>query len=125
MTTPVLICDDSSFARKQMARSIPDGWDVELSFAANGKEAIEAIRAGKADVMFLDLNMPVMDGWEFLNEFIKIKNNLNKKITLYVVSSSIDPRDLERAKSFNLVTDYLIKPIELKKFEKIFDRTAA
>lgn len=74
------------------------------------------------DIIFLDLNMPVMDGWEFLGEFIKIKNNFDKKITLYVVSSSIDPRDLERAKSFNLVTDYLIKPIELKKFEKIFER---
>lgn len=74
------------------------------------------------DIIFLDLNMPVMDGWEFLGEFIKIKNNFDKKITLYVVSSSIDPRDLERAKSFNLVTDYLIKPIELKKFEKIFNR---
>ena len=77
------------------------------------------------NLILLDINMPTMDGWEFLNEFLKIKNNLNKKITLYVVSSSIDPRDLERVKSFNMVTDYLIKPIELKKFEKIFDKTAA
>ncbi len=100
----------------------------------NGKEALDYFKEimenatdedKLPDIIFLDLNMPVMDGWEFLNEFIKIKNNLNKKITLYVVSSSIDPRDLERAKSFNLVTDYLIKPIELKKFEKIFERTAA
>lgn len=100
----------------------------------NGKEALDYFKDimenvtdedKLPDIIFLDLNMPVMDGWEFLNEFIKIKNNLNKKITLYVVSSSIDPRDLERAKSFNLVTDYLIKPIELKKFEKIFERTAA
>lgn len=100
----------------------------------NGKEALDyfknimetATDEGKLpDIIFLDLNMPVMDGWEFLNEFIKIKNNLSKKITLYVVSSSIDPRDLERAKSINLVTDYLIKPIELKKFEKIFERNAA
>lgn len=100
----------------------------------NGKEALDYFKEimGNAtdeeklpDIIFLDLNMPVMDGWEFLNEFIKIKNKLNKKITLYVVSSSIDPRDLERAKSFNLVTDYLIKPIELKKFEKIFEKTAA
>ncbi len=100
----------------------------------NGKEALDYFKDimenvtdedKLPDIIFLDLNMPVMDGWEFLNEFIKIKNSLNKKITLYVVSSSIDPRDLERAKSFNLVTDYLIKPIELKKFEKIFERTAA
>src|SRR5690606_6918232 len=94
----------------------------------NGKEALDYFKAilenltedRLPDIIFLDLNMPVMDGWEFLGEFIKIKNNFNKKITLYVVSSSIDPRDLERAKSFNMVTDYLIKPIELKKFEKIF-----
>ncbi|SDS42948.1 response regulator [Gramella sp. MAR_2010_147] len=100
----------------------------------NGKEALDYFKNimetatdedKLPDIIFLDLNMPVMDGWEFLNEFIKIKNSLNKKITLYVVSSSIDPRDLERAKSFNLVTDYLIKPIELKKFEKIFAKTAA
>ena len=96
----------------------------------NGLEALEYFKIiltnmteeKLPDIIFLDLNMPVMDGWEFLGEFIKIKNQFDKKITLYVVSSSIDPRDLERAKSFNLVTDYLIKPIELKKFEKIFDR---
>jgi CheY-like chemotaxis protein len=96
----------------------------------NGMEALDhfklilenATEEKLPDIIFLDINMPIMGGWEFLNEFIKIKNNFEKKITLYVVSSSIDPRDLERAKSFNLVTDYLIKPIELKKFEKIFDQ---
>lgn len=99
----------------------------------NGKEALDHFRPilenknqnSLPDIIFLDLNMPVMDGWEFLGEFVKIKNNFNKRITLYVVSSSIDPSDLERAKSFSLVTDYLIKPIEMKKFEKIFDRAVA
>ena len=64
MTTQVLICDDSGFARRQMARSIPDGWDVDIAFAENGQQAIDLIREGKGDVLFLDLNMPVMDGYE-------------------------------------------------------------
>ena len=63
MSTPILICDDSGFARRQMARSLPDGWDVDISFAENGEQALELIREGKGDVVFLDLNMPVMDGY--------------------------------------------------------------
>ena len=64
MSTPILICDDSGFARRQMARSLPDGWDVDISFAENGEQALELIRQGKGDVVFLDLNMPVMDGYQ-------------------------------------------------------------
>ena len=67
MKLPVLICDDSRLARRQMARSLPQGWDVELSFAENGAEAIDMIHQGRADLLFLDLNMPVMNGYEVLD----------------------------------------------------------
>ncbi|HEX5636182.1 MAG TPA: response regulator, partial [Gammaproteobacteria bacterium] len=50
MTTPILICDDSSFARKQMARSLPAGWDVEISYAENGLEGLEVIKTGKSEI---------------------------------------------------------------------------
>ncbi len=66
MAVQVLICDDSSFARKQMARCLPAGWDIEIHQAANGREGLEAIRAGRGELVFLDLNMPVMDGYEVL-----------------------------------------------------------
>ena len=66
MTTPILICDDSSLARKQMARALPAGWDVEVTFAENGREGLEAIRAGKGEIVFLDLNMPEMGGLEVM-----------------------------------------------------------
>ncbi|TPN87747.1 response regulator [Aquimarina algicola] len=72
------------------------------------------------EIIFLDLNMPVMDGWEFLEKFTGIKNKLGKVITVYIVSSSINPVDIERAKSIQSVTDYLIKPVTIENLEAIF-----
>ncbi|WP_062053639.1 response regulator [Aquimarina longa] len=72
------------------------------------------------EIIFLDLNMPIMDGWEFLENFTKIKNKLGKTITLYIVSSSINPVDIERAKTINTVKDYLIKPVTIEDLEAIF-----
>lgn len=90
----------------------------------NGKEAIDFFldsldNEDNPQVIFLDLNMPVMDGWQFLQEFSKIKNKIKNKIEIYVVSSSINSKDIERAKSIDIVSDYLTKPIKLDDFEKI------
>lgn len=62
------------------------------------------------DVIFLDLAMPVMDGWQFLTEFIKLKPKAGKSITLYLMSSSINPTDLRRAKLISAVSDFIVKP---------------
>lgn len=81
----------------------------------NGDEAINSlkpiIRSNQQlpDVILLDLNMPIMDGWQFLDEFVKI--SCPKPVTIYIVTSSIDPADVERAKSYSSVNNYLVKPI--------------
>lgn len=66
MPIPILICDDSSVARKQVVRILPKDWEFDVTFASNGIEALAAIKAGKGDILFLDLNMPGMDGYEVL-----------------------------------------------------------
>lgn len=63
------------------------------------------------DIIFLDINMPYMDGWEFLAEFALLKPKLAKKIIVYMVSSSVSELDINRAKEISEVTDYIIKPI--------------
>ena len=68
--------------------------------------------------------MPVMNGWEFLERFTKIKNKFEKQITLYVVSSSINITDIERAKSLSSVENYLVKPVNIAELEAIFDKVA-
>ncbi|MFL9813025.1 response regulator [Stutzerimonas sp. VN223-3] len=62
----LLICDDSSLARKQLLRALPAAWPLSIHQAASGREALECIRGGGIDVLLLDLTMPDMDGYEVL-----------------------------------------------------------
>lgn len=117
MTTPVLICDDSSFAQKQMARALPRDWDVSLSFAADGADGLTAIRAGKADILFLDLNMPVMDGYQVL-EAIR-REDLNTMVI--VVSGDVQPEARERVLRLGAL-DFIKKPITEQAVGEILDK---
>lgn len=62
----LLICDDSSLARKQLLRALPADWPLDISQATGGREALEKIREGNVEVLLLDLTMPDMDGFEVL-----------------------------------------------------------
>ncbi|MFT5294252.1 MAG: chemotaxis protein CheY-P-specific phosphatase CheC/CheY-like chemotaxis protein [Colwellia sp.] len=114
MSIPLLICDDSNMARKQVARSLPDGWDVDISFATNGKEGIEAIKAGKGDVLLLDLNMPVMDGYQVLETIVK--EDLNTMVI--VISGDIQPEAHQRVTSLGAL-DFIQKPVNKTKLTEI------
>lgn len=67
------------------------------------------------DIILLDLSMPIMDGWQFLDEFVKINPVIGKKIIIYICSSSISPDDVIRAKSISAVSDFIIKPMTKEK----------
>lgn len=73
------------------------------------------------DLIFLDLSMPVMDGWGFLKEYVQLQPRLKKKIALFIVSSSISPHEVERSKTFQVVTDFLIKPLAKGKIREIIN----
>ena len=83
----------------------------------NGLDAINFLKENKnnvdalPDIILLDLNMPIMNGWQFLEEYNKLNPTIGKKITIYICSSSISPDDITRAKTISEVSDYIIKPI--------------
>lgn len=108
MTTRILICDDSALARKQMARALPTGLADQILFANNGVEALEMLRAQQADLMFLDLNMPQMDGYEVL-EHIRAED---LPIMTIVVSGDIQPEARERVRKLGAI-DFIKKPTDI------------
>lgn len=126
-----LIDDDKiyQFTAKKILESTGLSQDI-LPFY-NGEEAMDFIAANirsanlLPDIIFLDINMPVMDGWQFLESFKKIYTQLPKPITIYMVSSSVDDYDIRKSKEYAEVIDYVIKPINRERFEQLINRVPA
>ena len=117
MTIPLLICDDSNMARKQVARSLPPNWDVDITFACNGVEGLQAIREGKGEMLFLDLTMPELDGYGVL-EGIK---NEGLKSVIIVISADIQPEARERVIKAGAL-DFIRKPINRDKLTDVLNK---
>jgi two-component system chemotaxis response regulator CheY len=101
--------------------------DISPSFFENGLEAIEEIKKkiekgeNPPDLILLDINMPVLDGWQFLDEFKLLKNALNKEIIIYIISSSDNNIDRSRATDFkDEVKNYFLKPMSIDDIKTIF-----
>ena len=89
---------------------------VEIHKAMICEEAIYFLRQGQVDIIFLDLNMPVMNGWEFLDALPQVENNDHQ---IYVLTSSIDPSDQRKADENPFVTSMLEKPLDKDKISKV------
>lgn len=131
----VLLVDDdyiSNFLNKLLIR------DMNLTdktfFASNGEEALDFIREncviteGKEDdntidLILLDINMPVMDGFEFLEEYNKIENKRNN-IYIVMLTSSSDYKDMQEAKKYN-VSGFLNKPLTEEKINNVIKQITA
>jgi CheY-like chemotaxis protein len=121
----MLIEDDEIFVFITLKIIKKADFDGELKVFCNGKDAIEYLEstAGNEEllpeIIFLDLSMPILDGWGFLDEFLILKPKLKKKITIYIVTSSVSPHDVQRAKNISIVSDFIVKPISKERFIEI------
>lgn len=71
------------------------------------------------DVILLDINMPVIDGWQFLEQIEQLPNK--EKLNVFIMSSSIDANDIEKSRSFSTVKDFISKPINNDKLNKLIE----
>ena len=110
MGLPVLVVDDSTLARRLLIKALPEAWDVEITQAANGADALAAYRQGRASVMFLDLTMPGMTGFDVL-ETVRAEG-LDSFVI--VVSADIQPEAKARVKALGAVA-FIDKPISSAK----------
>jgi CheY-like chemotaxis protein len=102
--------------------------EINPSFYLNGLEAIENIKEKISqgirlpDLILLDINMPIMDGWQFLDEFRHTrKSKPDEKTVIYLVSSSDSQSDINKAKEYqDQIKDYFFKPMTLEDLQKIF-----
>ncbi len=117
MAIPVLVVDDSPLARKMLIRSLPTHWDAAITEASNGREALAAYRAGKAEIIFLDLTMPEMDGFEVLEALRK--EDLN--CLVIVVSADIQPEAQARVMQLGAV-GFIKKPVSAEKVQQTLEK---
>jgi len=124
----IAIIDDDPitvFGVKRMLNAL--GISENIRSYVNGKEAIDDfksilhIKGVIPEVIFLDINMPIMDGWLFLEEFIKLP--ITHKIRINILTSSIDQADRENWRYYmtrtHHIIDYKNKPIQKKEIEEI------
>lgn len=105
--TRILICDDSAMARKQMARALPLDWQTDITFATDGREALEELRKSQTDLLLLDLNMPEVDGYQVL-EAIRRED---LPVMTIVVSGDIQPEARARVRKLGAI-DFIRKPVD-------------
>ncbi|NNG11133.1 MAG: response regulator [Arenibacter sp.] len=126
--TKICIVDDDDIYRFTIERTLES---LELATKtmtfSDGEQAINFISdhlnedAELPDIIFLDIDMPVMDGFQFMEEYEKIKSNVAKDMTIYMVSSSLDPVDIDSAKKISSISDYIVKPISSDRLKSILE----
>lgn len=126
---PMTICliDDDSIYQMITTKMIEmvNPQQKVISFF-NGQQAIDYFKVLSApfqlpDIIFLDINMPIMDGWGFLEAFTAL-DNIQNLVPVYMVSSSLNQEDAIRSKSFEVVQDFIIKPMSKIKITEILNK---
>jgi CheY-like chemotaxis protein len=123
----ILLIDDDWITNMINEKLLRISVVCEINAFVNPEEALDYIKQCAhakpqelPDVIFLDINMPQMDGWEFLTEFEKLPEHVQKKSNVWMLTSSISPDDIEKSKIYESVKDFVSKPLTTNKINELF-----
>ncbi len=118
----IFIVDDDPTCVYLIKRTIKStNLPTQIEEFADGLEAIDHLKEIVnqplllPDIILLDLSMPVLDGWAFIQEYAVLLPEIKKDIPVFIVSSTISPIDIERAKQNSIISDLFIKPLSKEK----------
>ncbi|MDU9022028.1 response regulator [Pseudomonas corrugata] len=114
---PLVVCDDSNMARKQVLRALPADWSVSITEASNGRQAMEAIRKGLGHVVLLDLTMPEMDGYQVLSAL----RTEGLKAQVIVISGDVQEEAVRRVSELGALA-FLKKPFDENELRQTLSR---
>lgn len=126
MLNEILLIDDSRGTNSLNKRLLEElNIAKKVSTASNGMQALDYLISlnddggfPKPDLIYLDINMPVMDGYQFLEKFTELKNTVQTDNSVFMLSSSASEIDLTKSSSFSIVKGYQTKPLTP---EKVFE----
>ncbi len=125
----VFVIDDDDIYQYLTQKELEKSERVKsISIFSDGRKALNFLHEFGSDaskvpnIIFLDVNMPILSGWTFIEEF-KSLNIVNKAdIKIYMISSSFDRRDIEKAGEYEEIADYLVKPVSRLQIASILDK---
>jgi len=116
----VLFVDDDEISNFVSVKTLEDARIANRILSVTGaREALDLIKVGidgkgpVPDLIFLDINMPIMSGWDFLEEYKEIKDQVGKKIYIIILTSSVYKHDKAKAATYEDVDDYTLKPLDI------------
>jgi len=123
-----ILVDDDALCNEVSRMILEDAFgEVDIKAFTRPEEGLKFIESEYAKnsghtILFLDLNMPRINGWEFLERYEKFSEEVKRQINIYILSSSIDQRDRSKAEDNKNVEGFISKPLEIEILTRISEK---
>ena len=102
---------DNFFHERAIKKNNSESVVITKTSGSGALEYIKSEENPRSDIIFLDINMPGMNGWEFLKEYSQLAKNLQSRAIVIMLTTSCSATDMEKAKKWDFVADYITKPL--------------